>query len=45
VRRRTLLVVLAGLAVVGAAGVVALWPHGGSITHEILQRITQKQLS
>jgi hypothetical protein len=39
-RRRTLLVALAGLAVVGAAGVVVLWPRPSSrITRENYERI------
>jgi hypothetical protein len=39
VRRRTLLVVLAGLAVVVAAGVVVLWPRADRVTRENFRRI------
>jgi hypothetical protein len=39
-RRRTLLVVLAGLAVVVAAGMVALWPKPSSLI-----RVTEENLS
>jgi hypothetical protein len=38
-RRRTLLVVLAGLAVVVAAGVVVLWPRASQVTLENCQCI------
>jgi hypothetical protein len=38
-RRRTLLVALAGLAVVGAAGVVVWWPRADRITQENYDRI------
>jgi hypothetical protein len=38
-RRRTLFVALAGLAVVGAAGAVVLWPPTNRITEENLKRI------
>jgi hypothetical protein len=38
-RRRTLLVVLAGLAGVVAAGVVVLWPLPDGITREDYDRI------
>jgi len=40
-RRRTLLVVLAGLAVVVAAGVVVLWPRPERITRENFERIKE----
>jgi hypothetical protein len=38
-RRRTLLVVLAGLAVVGAAGTVVLWPRTDRITSGNYKRL------
>ena len=38
-RRRKLLVVLVGLAVVGAAGMVVMWPRADSITQENFDRI------
>jgi hypothetical protein len=38
-RRRTLLVALVGLAVVGAAGVVVLWPRTERVTRENFDRI------
>jgi hypothetical protein len=40
-RRRTLLVALAGLAVVVTVGVVALWPRPERITRENYDRIKQ----
>jgi hypothetical protein len=39
-RRRTLLVVLAGLAGVVAAGVVVLWPQQNRVTRENCDRVT-----
>jgi hypothetical protein len=38
-RRRTLLVVLAGLAVVVAVGVILLWPRADRVTRENYDRI------
>jgi hypothetical protein len=40
-RRRTLLVVLAGLALVVATGVVVLWPREDRITQENCDRISE----
>jgi hypothetical protein len=40
-RRRTLLVVLAGLAVMVAAGLVVLWPRPDRVTRENYDRIIQ----
>jgi len=40
-RRRTLLVALAGLAVVVAVGVVVLWPRADRITRENFERIRE----
>jgi hypothetical protein len=40
-RKRTLLVALAALAVVGAAGVVVLWPRADRITEANLERIKE----